>query len=294
MEVEPKNTTTAAYLENHVAQATWKSFVVECKEDYDLLYREVRQKRGIAINILTVNTIEPKPRMYSDERMEVLKREHGFTAYLDETFTAPDHIRQALVDRHNVDKVLVGGENVHTSLERKDLIEYLSTREPHDRKPGKQASCFFFTYRGTSRKYTTQVSRYSGEVGTDIQEITAARILKPGADPQEKIRLADTISNADELIARLQPDVDASKAREDELIAQGQTINTTFKEAKRTKDDWTQYKVKLSNQRDKYEEAQEAASKDNDKEKAKKVARIKKLMEMSMWVPFVIVYSSIL
>lgn len=62
--------------------------------------------------------------MYSDERMELLRREHGFTEYLDETFTAPDHIMQALLDRHNVDKVLVGGDGVQNSLERKDLSQY--------------------------------------------------------------------------------------------------------------------------------------------------------------------------
>ena len=36
-------------------------------------------------------------RMYSEKRMEVLKREHGFDGYLDECFTAPDPIMAALV-----------------------------------------------------------------------------------------------------------------------------------------------------------------------------------------------------
>ena len=123
MEVEPRNPDTAAYLENHVAQATWKAFVVECKEDYDKLYREIREKRGIAINIIIVNRLHSRDRLYSNERMNVLRREHGFEGYLDETFTAPTPIMQALVNKHNVDKVLVGGEGVHNSLERKDLIE---------------------------------------------------------------------------------------------------------------------------------------------------------------------------
>ena len=65
----------AAMLENHVDNATWKAFVVECKEDYDLLYREVREKRGISINIIIVDKLESRPRMYSPERMAVLKNE---------------------------------------------------------------------------------------------------------------------------------------------------------------------------------------------------------------------------
>ena len=75
VEVQPKNQSMAAMLENHVANATWKAFVVECKEDYDLLYREVREKRGISINIVIVDKLESRPRMYSPERMAVLKNE---------------------------------------------------------------------------------------------------------------------------------------------------------------------------------------------------------------------------
>ena len=48
---------------------------MECKEDYDLLYREVREKRGISINIIIVDKLESRPRMYSPERMAVLKNE---------------------------------------------------------------------------------------------------------------------------------------------------------------------------------------------------------------------------
>jgi hypothetical protein len=98
-EVSPQNETTAAYLQNHVARGTWLAYVVESKEDYNLLYREIREKRNIPINIITApgGKFQPNQRMYSKERMEVLKREHGFECYLDETFTAPDAIMTALV-----------------------------------------------------------------------------------------------------------------------------------------------------------------------------------------------------
>lgn len=252
--VQPNDQGTATVLEQHVSQATWKSFVVECKQDYDLLYREVREKRKIPINIITVERIKFKDqltRMYSNERMEVLKTEHGFFGFLDETFTAPDHITQALINRHNCDKVLVGGDAVQNSLDRKDLIEFLSSREAHDRRPGKQSSCFFYTHRGSTFKYTNQVSRFSGEVGSDVQDIAAAKLLRPGSDPSEKDRLAEAIQKADELVAKLQPEVDESKKLLDKLQAEGQVISAKFKEAKRTKSDFNQYKMKLKNQRDK-------------------------------------------
>jgi hypothetical protein len=219
--------------------------------------------------------------MYSDERMDILKREHGFLSYLDETFTAPDIVMQALVNKHNVDKVLVGGEGVHNSLERKDLIEFLSTKESSS-DTRKQSSCFFYTYRNASFKYTSQVSRYSGEIGTVPDEVLPARILKPGSDPRLRDQLAETVRDAEELIASLHPEVAAHKARYEEMNAQGQLVSQRFKDAKRTKQDFGQFRDRLRNQRDKYQEAQEAAAKDNEKEKAKKIAKIKKLVESNI------------
>ena len=98
-EVQPRDERAAAYLENHVSRATHQAYIVECKEDYNLLYREVREKRKIPINIIVVpnGKLHSSQRMYSDERMEVLRKEHGFECYLDETFTAPEAIMAALM-----------------------------------------------------------------------------------------------------------------------------------------------------------------------------------------------------
>ena len=161
VEVLPKNREgVSACVEQHIANTTWKSFVVECKEDYDLLYREVRQKRSIPINVIIVDRIQERPRMYSEKKMDVLRKEHGFNGYLDEFFTAPGPIMQALKSKHNVDKVLIGGDAVQNSLERKDLVEYLSAKEGSSNQ--KQSSCFFYTYKGSTFKYQSQVSRYTG------------------------------------------------------------------------------------------------------------------------------------
>lgn len=267
-----------------MSQATWKAYVVECKEDYDLLYREVREKRKIPINLIIVEggKLEQKPRMYSKQRMGVLQKEHGFMGYLDETFKAPDAIMAALINRHSVNNVLVGGEGVQNSLDRKDLVEYLSQRESTDGRPGKMTSCFFYSYKKAAYKYTNQVSRYTGDIGTSIDDITAAKLLKPGTDPAIKTQLAETIRRSDEIIAELQPEVDEANAKIAELQKEGQAVSAKFKDAKRTKQDYSNYTSKLQAQRDRVEEAEENAANDSDKEKKKKVAKIKKLMENSM------------
>lgn len=127
------------YLEQHVKNTVLKSFVVECREDMNLLYREVREKRNWKININIVNqgTLEPVRRMYSDNKMKTLKERYGIAGYLDELFEAPPAILQALRNTANVHSVLIGGSK--TSL-NDDLGKFLSQKENGN---GKQSFCMF-------------------------------------------------------------------------------------------------------------------------------------------------------
>ena len=225
-EVQPKSDKTAAYVESHVSGATWRSFVVECKEDYNLLYRELREKRNIPVNMIVVNNgrLESNNRMYSDGKMDVLRKEHGFIGYLDETFTAPDPIMQALINNHKVDKVIVGGEEVQKSLEQKGLIEFLCTRGAHDNRPGKVASCFYYTNKNASYKYISQPLRYTGEVGTLSYDIRPAQLLRPGSDPRQKDELAEAIRNTEETIERFRPKTNEGKNQIEKFNLHSQEI----------------------------------------------------------------------
>ena len=53
--VAAKNKNTSSFLEMHFSDATLLSFVVESKTDYDLLYKHVREKFGIPINIIALS-----------------------------------------------------------------------------------------------------------------------------------------------------------------------------------------------------------------------------------------------
>ena len=278
-EVQPNNPLCASYIENHVAQTTWKAFVVECQEDYNYLYREVRQKRNIPINIILVpnGRLEPIRRMYSDQKWDVLQREHGFTEYLDETFTAIDPVKQALIGKHNIDKVLVGGDAVEEALDRRDLENFICARENGN---GLMAACFFYTYRNSSKKKTYNVSRYNGTIGTDTLDIGAAKMLQSGMDPREREQLTRTINDATETIDRLTPEMDNLRAEGERLHLQGQPISVRLRDAKRIKQDYANYKSKLKNQRQKVADAEENANMDNGREKSKKIALIKKLIQV--------------
>ena len=141
-EVTTKDKDASNYLEQHVKNTILKSFVVECREDMNLLYREVRTKMNMRINIQMVDQgrLKPVNRMYSEEKMQRLKREHDVRGYLDEFFDAPDAIMQALRNTSNVQAVLVGGERTKDNLDNGDLQDVLFQREDGN---GKQKFCIF-------------------------------------------------------------------------------------------------------------------------------------------------------
>jgi hypothetical protein len=145
-EITTKNANCASYLEQHVSNSTLKSFVVESREDYNLLYREAREKRNLSINIVVIEGGQLKPfeRMYSESRMAMLKRDHGMIGYLDEYFDAPPAVMQALIESSHVDGVLVGSSKTQDSLDKHGLLDILSERE--DGK-GLRSSCLFFPSR---------------------------------------------------------------------------------------------------------------------------------------------------
>lgn len=147
-EISTRDDASSNYLEQHVKNTVLKSFVVECKEDMNLLFREVRQKRGLRININIVNqgTLEPVRRMYSDAKMKELKHKHDVLGYLDDSFDAPPAILQALRNTANVQSVLIG-----TSLNDR-LERFLEEKENGG---GKQSYCIFVKNGQKSYKVST-------------------------------------------------------------------------------------------------------------------------------------------
>ena len=156
-EITTQDLATSNCLEQHVRNAVLKSFVVECQEDYNLLYREVRQKNRIPVNIQVVmnGKLEGVNRRYSASKMETLRREHGVQGYLDECFTAPDPIVQALRNTSNVQSVLIGNDQTTDSLNRNNLMNYLNQRENGQ---GLQASCIFANDRNKTFKVSSIAS----------------------------------------------------------------------------------------------------------------------------------------
>lgn len=266
VEVTTKSQNTAAYLEFHVPSNILKSFVVETKEDQDLLYSAIREKLGIPINILNVGGKHlDGNRIYSDTKMEVLKNQHGVACYLDETFEAPDPVMIALQTFASVHKVLVGGEKTQDSIDRRKLRDFLA--EPEIGQRGLQRSCVFAAKGHQSYRYSQTVSSYSGKTGSKVDQVGQARLLAPGVSDEEKRRAEEELTKVHEEIADLRPTVlQAEKAVRD-FESNTQDLHLKSAALKQSLESFVKFQSKRDRQKGRVEEAEKELRSDETQEK---------------------------
>lgn len=274
IEVTTKSQNTAAYLEQHVPLNTLKAYVVECKEDYDLLYREVRQKMNLPVNIQLVSrSTQPVNRIYSNKRMKTLKEEHGVIGYLDEAFDAPGPVMEALKASANVHAVLVGSSRTQVSIDRHGLLDLLSVKEGSSQT---NSYCIISAMNDKSYKYTGQVSRYSGKINTRVDEISAARMLAPGISEERKNAVKEIISNLKAEFEEARPIHENLKDKFDATLEVGRQTNKRVEEVKRRKNHVQNANLKLETARKKLDDYKANAQMDKSAEKKRKQKKLKK------------------
>uniref|UniRef100_A0A7S1BU77 Structural maintenance of chromosomes protein 5 n=1 Tax=Corethron hystrix TaxID=216773 RepID=A0A7S1BU77_9STRA len=261
LEVTMKDVKSSSFLEHHVPNATLKSYIVECREDYNLLYREVREKLNIPINISIVpnGVLEPTRRIYSEEKMRSLKQNHGVVGYLDETFVAPDAVTQAIINAANVGCVLVGTSDTQKSIDKKNLLMHLSKKEN-----GAPMGYCIFSSDGRDRayRYTGSVSRYSGKVNISIDEINAAKNLAPGAPQKQKDDATNLLKEINEEIDELEPKIAENYKRYSEHQSEGKALQTSFNNASQRMKSFNDQNRKVATARQKLADEKINASKD--------------------------------
>mmetsp|Transcript_31165 Transcript_31165/g.47542 ORF Transcript_31165/g.47542 Transcript_31165/m.47542 type:complete len:1125 (-) Transcript_31165:528-3902(-) len=281
-EIETRGMNAAAYLEQHVPNHVFKSFVVECKEDWNALYKMVREGLKLPINILTVpeGKLEQIKRVYSDEKFEVLKTEHGVIGYLDESFTAPDPIMQAIRNEASVHRVLVGNDKTQESLDKRNLLDYLSKAEDGSTTP--QQCCIFSSHGQKSYKYSSTVSRYSNATSLRVDDINAPRMLGACVDDARKRKAEEEVHKAAEDASQLksqvegiQEDLDTAVRLHQEAKARSGAIKTKMEGINKLKRNVDRYKRKV-------DELEKKASADNTVEKKKLIEQIKKRVKSAI------------
>jgi len=127
-------------------------------------------------------------RLYSDHKMDILKKVHAVFGYLDETFTAPDPVMEALRNTSQVNNVLVGTSKTQESIDRHNLLAFLS--QPEDGSSRLKPSCIITSHMNKAYKYTNIISRYSKKASLRVDEINPARMLSPGVPEVHKQAVA--------------------------------------------------------------------------------------------------------
>ena len=275
-----ENSTAADCLEQHVPNHVLKSYIVECREDYDLLYREVRTKRNIPINIMLVNEIRPISRPCSAGKMEMLKREHGIMCFLDEAVTAPDIVMQALRNGAQIEAVVMGGSKSDPTMNGRDgLMDILMKREDGSTK----SACLITVGKNREvNKYTAIASRYGGSKSMRQDGIAKARLLAKGIDPEAIAEVERDLGEVRKRIQEKAPREQEEKKKYDQLTSEGQAIQKNLNEAKALKADFINNAKKLQVARGKLADIEQQITADTDGEKQKIIKSLKKHVEANI------------
>jgi structural maintenance of chromosomes protein 5 len=241
-EVSTKSQTAADYLEQHVPNAVLKSFVVQDKADYDLIYSQLRNGEKVPVNLIQIDRISgQEARLYSEEKMDVLKREHGVIGYLDEMFDANPVVIEALKSTAAVQKVLIGNEVTQESMDSRGLSDLLS--QPKERGGTMRGYCIFTRSGDKSFKYTSSISKYSKKEFIRVDDIKSAKMLSRGAGDDKKKMIQEKIDQEkaeeqkiDEALRDMEEEASDLTARSQETQARVKNIQadiTTVKKAQK-------------------------------------------------------------
>lgn len=280
-EVTPKSNNSAAYLEQHVPNSALKSFVVQDKSDYDLLYQKVRQELNIPINIITVDRIQPpKDRMYSEETLTILKRDHGVIGYLDESFDASAVVMEALKSVASIEKVLVGGDRTQESMDNKNLAGFLS--QPESEGGRLRGYCIFTSQKGQSFKYTSQISHYSNKPSLRVDDIKPAEWLTRGSTDNRKAEYQQKLEEKKRERDELLPALEKAQQEVEEVRVATQQAQAHLKDAQAGKNNVQKMINKLKTSQRKLADIEKELAKDDEEEKQRWIDKLNQRIHVSL------------
>jgi structural maintenance of chromosomes protein 5 len=280
-EVSPKSNNSAAYLEQHVPNAVLKSFVVQDKSDYDLLYKKVRVELNVPVNIITIDRIPPsKPRIYSEEKLNLLKSDHGVIGYLDESLEAPQVVLEALKSSASIEKVLVGNDQTQDSMDNKNLAEFLS--QPENEGGRLRSYCIFTSLGGQSFKYTSQISHYSGKPSLRVDDIKVASWLSRGASEEGKRNVERELKEKKEDLEELLPLIGKAQQELDGMRVRSQQAQARVKDSQADRTNVQKMINKLHSALRKLKDFEEELAKDDEDEKKNKVNELNQRIHHSL------------
>ncbi|KAL0919272.1 hypothetical protein M5K25_011358 [Dendrobium thyrsiflorum] len=157
-EVKVSNGVHATYLENHVPNYIWKSFVTQDSSDRDFLVHNLKQ-----YDVPILNYVGERDANRSQFEITREMRELGICSRLDQVFSSPHAVKDVLISQAALDRSYIGD---HETDKRADEVSRLGisdlwTPESH--------------YRWT-------VSRYGGHVSAIVDPVRSSRLFMQSVD----------------------------------------------------------------------------------------------------------------
>lgn len=270
-EITPKSRNCAAYVEQHVANNTLKAFVVQTRDDYDFLYKSIRQNMKLPLQLVLVENFDPSARRkYSAGTMKMLKQDHGVIGYMDESFTAPPVVLAALRSRHAVHDVLIGDDSTQESMDKRNLGQILS----EDGGGRLQAYCIFTSQGEKSFQYLASISKYSKKSNLRVDDVRPAKWLAPGVSETQKQVVRDALDKCDKELEEIQPELENYKKNFHIQQEQAKSNLAQIKSAKENISELRKFITRQHNNARKLKEEEAKLSVDNEQEKTAKIEKL--------------------
>ncbi|XP_015881840.3 structural maintenance of chromosomes protein 5-like isoform X1 [Ziziphus jujuba] len=186
LEVNVDDRVHADYLEGHVANYIWKSFITQDSGDRDHLVKNLRSFDVPVLNYVDKESSRKKPFEISEE-MHAL----GIYSRLDQVFNAPLAVREVLISQSGLDRSYIGSKETD---QRADEVSNLGISD-------------FWT---PENHYRWSSSRYGGHSSAIVESVDRSKLFLCSLDGGEveklktrKIELEESINDLEESVGSL-------------------------------------------------------------------------------------------
>ncbi|KAG2613808.1 hypothetical protein PVAP13_4KG395400 [Panicum virgatum] len=157
LEVNVQDKLHATYLENHVPNYIWKSFITQDASDRDYMVRQMK-KYGIPVLNYAGERTRTRPLNITPEMKQL-----GIYSRLDQEFNAPDVVKEVLISQAMLDDSYIGTDETHRRADEVSKIGILDFWTPDNH-------------------YRWSKSRYGGHVSAFVDIVYPSRLFVSNLD----------------------------------------------------------------------------------------------------------------
>ncbi|XP_057977926.1 structural maintenance of chromosomes protein 5 isoform X2 [Malania oleifera] len=217
-EVNVTNRVHADYLEGHVPNYIWKSFITQDSGDRDFLVKNMR-----SFDVPILNYVDGEGRRKEHYHISEEMKALGICSRLDQVFDAPNAVKEVLISQFGLEHSYIGSKE---SDQKADEVSKLGILD-------------FWT---PENHYRWSISRYGGHISGSVEPVNHSRLLLCSVDVGEierlrsrKKELEENISNMDESLKALQNEKRLLEDEAAKLHRQREEIINTVQLEKRKK-----------------------------------------------------------